>query len=414
MNQKRSTWTRTAAPGEVIYSEGFAGEPVIYVITEGRVEISTHCDEKKVVLATVGKGEFFGEAALLPSEPRAQTAKALSFCQLTVVPSSMVDEELERASPLLKHLLRTTIRRGKKKDDLLATYTHADFLPGVVSYAHVLALMASGEGTEASDGWGRRSQPDEVAVTLPSVIAKCRAIAGHSRPHVMTMLRRMEKLNLVAMELGRTEHLANNGRHSTNDGATARQVVRFDPARIIERAQQVADHDLDVAINSELELIELSDLEALIGVERRVLMNKLSHSEIAEDLFAFRKTNVLSYVEQKGISYFTKRSARPGGEVASLEDLEYVDQRTLFEAVSATDTYDLAKMLAAMTDEAVAERLQSVMTEARKKEVSWVMRREIKLDPLEVSDIEQRFIESVRAIKLAAAGAPAEPVRREA
>ena len=60
VNQQRSTWTRTAAPGEVIYSEGFAGEPVIYVITEGRVEISTHCDEKKVVLATVGKGEFFG------------------------------------------------------------------------------------------------------------------------------------------------------------------------------------------------------------------------------------------------------------------------------------------------------------------------------------------------------------------
>ncbi len=414
MNQQRTTWTRTAAPGEVIYSEGFAGEPVIYVITEGRVEISTHCDEKKVVLATVSKGEFFGEAALLPSEPRAQTAKALSFCQLTVVPTSMVDDELERASPLLKHLLRTTIRRGKRKDDLLATYTHADFLPGVVSYAHVLALMASGEGTEASDGWGRRSQPDEVSVTLPNVIAKCRAIAGHSRPHVMTMLRRMEKLNLIAMELGRTEHLSNNSRHPTTDGATARQVVRFDPARIIERAQQVADHDLDVAINSELELIELSDLEALIGVERKVLMNKLSHSEIAEDLFAFRKTNVLSYVEKKGLSYFTKRNARLGGEVTSLEDLEYVDQRTLFDAVSATDTYDLAKMLASMTDGAVSERLQSVMTEARKKEVSWVMRREIKLDPLEVSDIEQRFIESVKAIKAAGAGASAEPVRREA
>lgn len=413
MNQQRSTWTRTAAPGEVIYSEGFAGDPVIYVITEGRVEISTYCDDKKVVLGTLGKGDFFGEAALLGAEPRAQTAKALTFCQLTIVQVSMVEEELERASPLLRHLLRTTIRRAKKKDDLLATYTHADFLPGVVSYAHVLALMAGAESTDASDGWGRRGQSQEVAVTLPNVIKKCRAIAGHSRPHVMTMLRRMEKLNLVTLELGRTEQLSNNGRSSAQDGATARQVVKFDPARIVERAQQVADHDLDVAINSDLELIELADLETLIGVEKKIILNKLSHAEIAEDLFAFRKTKVLHYVEQKGINYFTKRNVRLGGDVQSLDDLEYVDQRTLFEAVSATDNYDLAKMLSALSDQAVADRLLSVMTEARRKEVSWVMRREIKVDPLEVDGIEQRFIESVRAIK-ASSGGGSMPATREA
>jgi hypothetical protein len=45
------------------------------------------------------------------------------------------------------------------------------------------------------------------------------------------------------------------------------------------------------------------------------------------------------------------------------------------------------------------------MTEARKKEVSWVMRREIKIDPLEVAEIEERFIETVRTIKSPAANA---------
>ncbi len=63
MNQQQSSRSRTAAPGEVIYSEGFVGESVIYVIAEGKVEISTRCDEKKVVLATLGKGEIFGESA---------------------------------------------------------------------------------------------------------------------------------------------------------------------------------------------------------------------------------------------------------------------------------------------------------------------------------------------------------------
>lgn len=410
LNQQRTPWTRTAAPGEVIYSEGFLGDAVIYVIADGKVEISTQCDEKKVILATLGKGEFFGEAALLPPEPRAHTAKALSFCQLTAIAGGIVEEELERVSPLLRHIVRTMIRRVKKKDDILATNTHADFLPGVLSYAHVLSLMAGAEPNDRFDGRARRPQNEEISIPLSEVIKKCNAIAGHSRPHVMAMLKRMEKLNLVSIEGGRSERLNNtSGRYSASDGAAGRQLVTFDAVKITERAQQVADHDLDVSISSELELIELDDLEALIGVDRKVILNKLSHAEIAEDIFAFRKTKVLNYVEEKGLSYFSRRNVRGAGELKSLDDLEFVDQRTLFEAVSAFDTYDLAKLLSASEGQPIDERLQSVMTEARKKEVSWVMRREIKIDPVEIIEIEQRFLDTVRALKSPVANtAPAE------
>jgi len=386
----------------VIYSEGYVGKPVIYVIADGRVELSTQCDDKRVVLATLGKGEFFGEAALLPVEPRASTAKALTFCQLTVIEASVVEQELERASPLLRHLVRTLIRREKRKDDLLATYTHADFLPGVVSYAHVLALMAGSVVRDSRDDRMRRGQPEEVSVSLAEVIKKCRAIAGHSRLHVMAMLKRMEKLNLVSLDAGRSEYLSRN---SADEGALGRQSVTFDPARITERAQQVGDRELDIAITSELELIELSDLESLIGVERKVLLNKLSNAEIAEDVFAFRKTNVLHYIEEKGVSYFTKRNARALAALESLADLEFVDQRTLFDALSAFDTYDIAKLVASTQDTAITDKLFSVMTEARKNEVSWVMRRDLKVDPLEVQDIEQRLIAHIKTIKTAAAPA---------
>ncbi|SEF11064.1 cyclic nucleotide-binding protein [Burkholderia sp. WP9] len=400
MNQQRSSWSRTAAPGEVIYSEGYAGDAAIFVIADGKVEISTYCDEKKVVLATLGKGEFFGEAALLSSEPRAHSAKALSFCQLTVISADVVEEELERVSPLLRHIVRTMIRRAKKKDDILATYTHADFLPGVVSYAHVLALMAGSESADRPDARIRRAPGEEFSVPLPEVIRKCHAIAGHSRPHVMAMLKRMEKLNLVTLEPGRSDRLSSmSTRYSAQDGATSRQLVTFDSIRITDRAQQVADQELDISISSELELIELPDLEALIGVDKKLILNKLSHAEIAEDIFAFRKTKVLNYVEQKGIAYFSRRNSRDASDLKSLDDLEFVDQRTLFEAVNAFDTYDLAKLLSAVTGQPVGERLLSVMTEARKKEVSWVMRRDIRIDPLEIAGIEERLLDTVRAIK---------------
>ncbi|MBU9133836.1 cyclic nucleotide-binding domain-containing protein [Burkholderia multivorans] len=409
MNRQQS-WTRTAAPGEIIYAEGYAGEPVIFLIADGKVELSTRCDDQRVVLATLGRGEFFGEAALLAVEPRAHTAKALSFCQLTVVPTSVLDEEIERVSALLRHIVRTSIRRVKRKDDQLATYTHADFMPGVLSYAHVLALMGDGTARETGDTWARRPlhvQAELASVPLVDVIRKCRAIAGHSRPHVMAMLRRMEKLNLVTIEAASVEAGGVALEHSAS--ADARQVVTFDAARIVDRAQQVADHDLDLSINSELELIELADLESLIGVDRKLLLNKLAHGEIADDVFAFRKSKVLSFVERKGVAYFSRRDARRSADVRALEDLVWVDQRTLFEIVSAFDTYDLAKLIANVDDRAVADRLFSVMTEVRRNEVSWVMRRDLKVDPVEVDDIERRLLDAVRAAKAPAAGAMPTP-----
>ncbi|WP_233828987.1 Crp/Fnr family transcriptional regulator [Paraburkholderia sp. ZP32-5] len=410
------SWSRTAAPGEIIYSEGYCGEPVVFLITEGKVELSTRCDDRKVVVATLGRGEFFGEAALLGAEPRNNTAKALTFTQLTVVPASMLDDEIERVSPLLRHITRTLVRRVKRKDDQLATYTHADFMPGVLSYAHVLTLMSNGERRDANDEWGRRAmqaQAGETSVPLVEVIRKCRAIAGHSRPHVMAMLKRMEKLNLVTIEAaqpGQLTHVSNE--YAAYDGAAARQVVTFDAARIVDRAQQVADGDLDIAVSTELELIELTDLETLIGVEKTVILNKLSHGEIADEVFAFRKSKVLTYVEKQGVSYFSRRNPRRAGELNSLDDLAFVDQRTLFDAISAFDTYDLAKLLASIDGQPVAERLLAVMTEVRRNEVSWVMRRDIKLDAVEIGDIETRLLDAVKALK--APPAPRPPRQQDA
>lgn len=407
MKQENSSRSRTVAPGGIIYSEGYVGNSAIYVIAEGKVEISARCDERRVVLATLGKGECFGESALLPSEPRSSTAKALTFCRLSEIDSSVVEEELEQVSPLLRHMLRTMIRRTKRKDELLATYTNADFLPGIVSYAHVLGLMASAEPRE---GRARRLQSEEISILLADVVKKCQAIAGHPRVHVMAMLKRMEKLNLVTLETGRLDYLGNSSTPSVvEDATTGKQIVTFDPVRIIDRSQKVADHDLDIAIASDLELIELADLEALIGVERQLILDKLSRAEIAEDIFAFRRAKVLTYIEDNGVAYFSKKKMRTAAELESLADLDFVDDRTLFDTVSAFDTYDLAKLLASTTDRAVSDRLLSVMTKARQSETSWIMRRDLVVNPGEIQDIEHRFIQQIKSIR-AAQVAPVSPV----
>ena len=61
--------------GEMIFEEGSAGEQ-IYFITNGRAEISQQIGGKKIVMAVLQKGDFFGEMASLSDDVRSMTVTA--------------------------------------------------------------------------------------------------------------------------------------------------------------------------------------------------------------------------------------------------------------------------------------------------------------------------------------------------
>ncbi len=60
---------------EVIFEEGTIGRE-LYVVLDGTVEIVRDAPNQRIVIATLGKGEFFGEMAVIDSSPRSATAIA--------------------------------------------------------------------------------------------------------------------------------------------------------------------------------------------------------------------------------------------------------------------------------------------------------------------------------------------------
>jgi len=67
---------RTYQEGEFVFSKGQPGA-AMFIITEGQVEIVDYDDAgNRTVLATLGKGTFFGELALLDDSPRSASAVA--------------------------------------------------------------------------------------------------------------------------------------------------------------------------------------------------------------------------------------------------------------------------------------------------------------------------------------------------
>jgi CRP-like cAMP-binding protein len=75
---------RTYKAGEVIVQQG-DDDAEMYVVQSGAVEISQRSASGRVVLATLGPTEFFGEMSLLESLPRDADAIALTDVDVLVI-----------------------------------------------------------------------------------------------------------------------------------------------------------------------------------------------------------------------------------------------------------------------------------------------------------------------------------------
>lgn len=306
MAQQQSLPVRAASPGEVIFSEGSMGKPFMYVIKEGSVEISITRGERKVVLSTLGRGQFFGEMALLSTEPRSATAKALSYCEFQVIEAEALERLIDKSSPIVRYMLRTLITMVKRKDELVAR--QAMGFSVVVAYAQLLELIAA---PQVASNKLKREREAEISLPIDDVVEQCMRILRHSRQEVNATLKHMFKLSLITIESGRPGYRKvrlNDKVVTVDDGKPAYQMVRFNHEEIVRKAQNLpesANQDLAGYIRSELELIDLAEIEALVGIDRAAILRKLAQAEVAEELFVFRKSAVTRYLEEKGAGYFS-------------------------------------------------------------------------------------------------------------
>lgn len=72
---------RTIKPGELIFKEGDSGNEM-FIIQNGKVRISKVIGNIEHVLAVLGKGDFFGEMAIVNNVKRTATATAASQVSL--------------------------------------------------------------------------------------------------------------------------------------------------------------------------------------------------------------------------------------------------------------------------------------------------------------------------------------------
>ncbi len=182
---------RRYATGEVIFHEGDAGTD-LYIIENGEVKIVLGSAEgQEVVLGLLGRGDFFGELALLDGEPRSANAVAREACDLLLLGRQDFLQFLVDEPQVAVTLLAVLSGRLRQTDQIVHD---AAFLDVRARLVKVLLNLAQTRGQASARG---------IVITSRLTQADLANMVGATRESINKWLRFYERQGLVHHYRGR-------------------------------------------------------------------------------------------------------------------------------------------------------------------------------------------------------------------
>ncbi len=135
MNMESNDFSTVFDSDEFIFREGDPGD-CAYIIESGLVELSLNKDGRRLVIATLSKGEIFGEMAIIDQLPRTASARAVVATTVTAIPLEYVSQKVEQSDPTVRMFLRLAMARYRDLN---------------VRLGHVFEGLSPGQGPVDSD-----------------------------------------------------------------------------------------------------------------------------------------------------------------------------------------------------------------------------------------------------------------------
>lgn len=380
-----------AFAGDVLYTEGMPALH-LYVVKEGEIDLYLVRDEKRTVVETLRRGQCFGVELHLGQQLRVHNAAARSYAELYVIDLATVDQAVGASAELAQGMLQTLSERLAAAHELIAR--RVNFQPELLAYAQMLQLVGQADlarqAAEPQRGPGRG--PAARAATAPAgaarpplqdVVNHARALFGHSDRHVRACLGKLVSLHLVRVD---DEH---------GDG----KALLYSPKDIVAQVRKVVAEAPETDRQSH-QYLSLDEFAALVDVDRGTLLKKLAGGDFAEDVFTFRREEILRVLDTKGRRYFNERRLKPPREFSDIGDIEFADARSIFEVVSKVDSFDLAKLLHALGEGEARQKILSALSTRRREDVQADLAGLQQVDPVEVQRLGHDLIAQVKATML--------------
>ena len=143
------------SPGEVIIKEGASGTSA-YVILEGKVDVSKKVKDKDVVVASLGKGQVFGEMGLLEDRLRSATVTVRRQLRVREIDREDFNALLVKDPLVLVPIIKSLFEKLRQTTNMLAkTSSDMDLAP--TSVLDTFKVVLSGHSPEAKKALGDKS-----------------------------------------------------------------------------------------------------------------------------------------------------------------------------------------------------------------------------------------------------------------
>jgi CRP-like cAMP-binding protein len=174
---------------EVIFHQGDPGDS-LYIVEAGSVKIVLPSPEgdEGAIIATLGRGEFFGELALLDGAPHSATAVAMESTQTLALRRETFDQLIESQPALRRALFAGLAMELRRLTDHVEDLYFLD-LPGRLAISLVRRA--------------RQQHPDRlnhVRLDWPFTQSELAAMIGGTRQSVNRLLADMSARGLIAIE----------------------------------------------------------------------------------------------------------------------------------------------------------------------------------------------------------------------
>lgn len=198
-NQLFDKYGHVIPAGEVIFREGEDGDEM-FIIQDGKVRISKTIGDKEHILAILGKGDFFGEMAIVTRIKRSATARTVAATHLLAFDRQGFRGMIEKNSKIAMNIIDKLCRRLQHANMQIQHIKRRDE-PTLVA----LNLLYAFEGAADSSALPEEKTIEEISLALEAPAAEVRGIveklaAGGVilRERGVIRLADMEKLRLAA------------------------------------------------------------------------------------------------------------------------------------------------------------------------------------------------------------------------
>jgi len=172
----------------VVFFENEEGDS-FFCIVDGRIKVTILGDDgREVILSVLGRGDFFGEMALLDNEPRSATAIAVEDTELLSLHRNDFQTVLTDNRSIMAALIKILTARLRRANHQISTLALLDVYGRV---ARVIVDTARDEGKRLKDGRiaFRRATHQEIANRI-----------GTTRETVTRMLKDLERQGLIHID----------------------------------------------------------------------------------------------------------------------------------------------------------------------------------------------------------------------